>query len=148
MTTPYFVPDEPTTLALSMAAERGVDVTIIVPKRNDHLLVGAAARAHFQPLLEAGVTIARHSPGLLHAKTITVDDAFSLMGSANLDIRSFHLNFELSALLYGPEVTGALRFIQQSYLADAEPIDLNEWRNRPQAIQLAEQAAALLSPLL
>ncbi len=148
MTTPYLVPDEPTMIALSMAAERGVEVTIIVPRRSDHPLVGAAGRAFIDPLLDSGVHIHRYTRGLLHAKTITVDDAFALVGSANLDIRSFELNFELSTLLYGPEITGKLRYVQQSYLADAEPVNLQTWRQRPAYKQLLEQAAALFAPLL
>ena len=148
MTTPYLVPDEPTMIALSMAAERGVEVTIVCPQRSDHPLVGAAGRAYIDPLLDAGVRIHMFTKGLLHAKTITVDDAFALVGSANLDIRSFELNFELSTLFYGPEITRKLRYVQQSYLADAEPVDLKQWRQRPAYKQLIEQAAALFAPLL
>jgi len=148
MTTPYLVPDEPTMLALSMAAERGVAVTIVVPRRSDHPLVGAAGRAYIEPLLDAGVHVHRYTRGLLHAKTMTVDNAFALIGSANLDIRSFELNFELSTLLYGSEITGKLRYVQRAYLADAVPIDLDAWRRRPAYKQLTEQAASLFSPLL
>ncbi len=148
MTTPYLVPDEPTMLSLAMAAARGVEVTIIIPKRCDHPLVGAAARAYIEPLLEAGVRIARYTPGLLHSKTITVDDALAMIGSANLDIRSFELNFELSMLLYGPDITGRLRFVQQSYLDHAEEVSLEQWQRRPMVFKLIEQAAALFSPLL
>lgn len=148
MTTPYLVPDEPTMIALSMAAERGVKVTIVVPRRSDHPLVGAAGRAYIGPLCEAGVHIAQYTKGLLHAKTMTVDDAFALVGSANLDIRSFELNFELSSLLYGPEVTRRVRYVQHAYLADAQPVDLERWKRRPRYKQLAEDAAALLAPLL
>jgi len=148
MTTPYLVPDEPTMLSLAMAAARGVDVTIIIPKRSDHPLVGAAARAYIGPLIESGITIARYTPGLLHAKTITVDDSFALLGSANLDIRSFELNFEMSILAYGPQITSQIRFVQQSYLEAAENVSLQEWNARPWPAQLVEQAASLFSPFL
>src|SRR5205814_9492207 len=116
LTTPYFVPDESTLVALLMAADRGVDVRLLVPRDSDHRFAAAAGRAHFETLLRAGVAIHQFRPGLLHAKTVTVDDAFALLGSANIDIRSFNLNFELSVLLYGQEVTQRMRTIQSSYL--------------------------------
>ncbi len=148
MTTPYLVPDEPTMLALSMAAERGVEVLIIVPERSDHHLVAAAGRSYFDKLIESGVKICQYRGGMLHAKTITVDDAFALLGSANIDIRSFYLNFELNVLLYGPQITGELRFAQQQYLSDSHHVDLPDWRRRPAIKRYTENAAALLSPLL
>lgn len=148
ITTPYLVPDEPTTLALAMAADRGVEVVVVVPERSDHPLVEAAGRWYYEQLLEAGVQIFRYCDGMLHAKTITVDDAFALLGSANIDIRSFYLNFELSVLLYGQEITGHLRFAQQRYLSRCSQISLDEWRQRPVHRQYLESAAALLSPLL
>ena len=101
LTTPYFVPDEPTLVALMMAADRGVEVRLMLPARPDHIFTAAAGRAHFSRLLEAGVSIHLYPKGLLHAKSITVDDALAVFGSANLDVRSFNLNFELSVLLYG-----------------------------------------------
>jgi cardiolipin synthase len=148
MTTPYLVPDEPTMLALAMAADRGVDVRLVVPARSDHPLVAAAGRSYFQPLMESGVSIYRYRTGMLHAKTITVDHAFALLGSANLDIRSFYLNFEINLLLYGAQITNYLRFAQQRYINESEPVSLAEWRRRPMAKQCVENAAALLSPLL
>ncbi len=148
MTTPYLVPDEPTMLALSMAADRGAQVDLIVPKKSDHPLVAAAGRSYYQSLLEAGVNIHTYAGGMLHAKTITVDDAFALLGSANLDIRSFYLNFEVNVLLYGPQITQHLRFAQQRYLSQCEPVVLSAWRKRPVFKQYAEGAAALFSPLL
>ncbi len=148
ITSPYLVPDEATTVALYMAVDRGVEVTITIPYRCDHPLVSAAGRAYIEPLLAAGVRVFRFHPGMLHAKTMTVDDAFSLLGSSNLDIRSFFLNFELNVLLYGSQITRELRFAQTGYLADATPISLDDWRQRPTLARYAESAAALLSPLL
>ena len=75
LTTPYFVPDEPTLVALLMAADRGVDVSLIVPANPDHLLTAAAGRAHFSRLFEGGVSVWQYQPGLIHAKTVTIDDA-------------------------------------------------------------------------
>jgi cardiolipin synthase len=148
ITTPYFAPDEPTLVALIMAADRGVNVTLILPQRPDHLFTAAAGRAHFARLLQAGVSIHLYRPGLLHSKTMTIDDAFALFGSANLDVRSFNLNFELSALLYGRDATERLRSIQLQYLADSTLIKSLEWTARPQIHRYVESALSLLSPLL
>ncbi|MEX0885486.1 MAG: cardiolipin synthase [Phycisphaeraceae bacterium] len=148
MTTPYLVPDEATMTALGMAVDRGAEVTIVMPARSDHPLVAAAGRYYYEPLMDMGVQLHQYHGGLLHAKTITVDDAFALLGSANIDIRSFYLNFEINVLLYGPAVTAELRFVQQGYLARSRQISPDAWRRRGTLTQYAESAAALASPLL
>jgi cardiolipin synthase len=148
ITTPYFVPDEPTLVALLMAASRGVEVEIILPVRSDHWLVSSAGKFYYEPLLAAGVHIYQHHGGLLHSKTVTIDDAFALLGSTNMDVRSFYLNFELNVLMYGSQITRELRFAQSSYLAEATEIKLDVWRTRPLISRYAASAAALLSPLL
>jgi cardiolipin synthase len=148
MTTPYFVPDETTLVSLMMAVDRGVDVTLLLPKEPDHLFTAAAGRAHFSRLMSAGVKICLFKPGLLHTKSTTVDDMFAVFGSANLDVRSFNLNFEMTVLLYGTEVTERLRKIQEGYLANSIPVDPAEWERRPALRRYTESALALLSPLL
>ena len=131
LTTPYFVPDEPTLLSLMMAADRGVAVKLILPQMADHFFAAAAGRAHYLSLLQSGVTIHLYGPGLIHAKTATVDDAFAIFGSANLDVRSFSLNFELSVMLYGQRVTNRLRTIQKEFLANSRPLQLADWHADP-----------------
>ncbi len=148
ITTPYFVPDEATFQALQVAVLRGVDVDIIMPRRSDQILVGAASRAYYEPLLEAGVRVHLYDRGLLHAKTISIDDAIAFIGSSNFDIRSFALNFELNLALYGPEVTRALREKQRRYLNDAGQLDLADWKQRAWHREMTQRLAALLSPLL
>ncbi|MEE9212479.1 MAG: cardiolipin synthase [Phycisphaeraceae bacterium] len=148
ITSPYLIPDEPTMLVLSMAADRGVQVQIVVPRRSDHPLVSAAGRAYYAQLLDAGVSLYLHQKGLLHAKTITVDDAFALLGSSNMDIRSFYLNFELNVLMYGPQITQELRFAQTRYISEADELTADQWNRRPAAVRYLNSAAALLSPLL
>ncbi len=148
ITTPYFVPDEPTLVALLMAANRGVQVDLIVPRKSDTWLVSAAGKFYYEPLLEAGVRIYQHTTGLLHSKTMTIDDAFALLGSTNMDIRSFQLNFEINVMMYGAQITRELRFAQLSYLNDSEEIHLEHWRQRPLWKRYASSAASLLSPLL
>lgn len=148
MTTPYFVPDEPTLVSLMMAADRGADVDLLLPLTPDHYFTGSAGRAHFSRLVNGGIRIHLYRPGLLHTKSTTIDDTFALFGSANLDVRSFNLNFELTTLLYGPEATGSLRKIQESYLADSIALDPKEWAKRSAVLQYTESAISLLSPLL
>ncbi len=148
ITSPYFVPDEPLLMALRVAAIQGVRVEVVVPARTDHPLVNAAGRAYFESLLEAGVEIYRFRPGLLHAKTMTVDDSFSLIGSSNFDVRSFFLNFEVNLICYGASITAELRFLQRSYIQAAERLTWETWTRRPAYQRLGEDAAKLLSPLL
>jgi len=148
LTSPYFVPDEPSLVGLEMAADRGVDVTLILPERPDHAFTAAAGRAHFQSLLESGVSICLFQPGLIHAKTTTVDDALAIVGSANLDVRSFMLNFELGVVLYGGEPVARVRDFQERYRSQSRRLTAAEWSRRPVARVYADRALSLLSPLL
>lgn len=148
ITTPYFVPDEATTLALQMAAARGVEVDLVVPRRSDHILVTLAGRAHYEPCLEAGVRIHQHQGSMLHSKTVSVDESIALIGSYNIDVRSFYLNFELSVLLYGKEITRQLRAVQNRYIEASKRIDLDAWRNRSVLQRYTDSVASLLSPVL
>jgi cardiolipin synthase len=125
-----------------------VDVKLILPRTADHFFAAAAGRAHFHSLLRSGVAIHQYQGGLLHAKTTTVDDAFALFGSANLDVRSFSLNFELSVLLYGQPITERLRVIQRDYLSHSRPLELADWNRRPVVNEYVDRAVSLLSPLL
>lgn len=148
MTTPYFVPGEAMLTALLSAAQRGVGVTLIVPARNDSLLVRYAGAAPFEDLLSAGVRIALFEGGLLHTKSLTVDGETSIFGSVNLDMRSLWLNFEISLLVYDAAFTAQLRSLQDRYLEASELVDLEVWRGRPRWRRLAEDTIRLLGPLL
>jgi cardiolipin synthase len=148
MTSPYLVPDEPFMQALHVAVLRGVRVQIVVPRKSDYWLPDLAARAYFDELLTMGVELYLHQQGLLHAKSMTVDDSLALVGSGNFDIRSFRLNFELNMLAYGPNVTAYLRHAQQRYIDEAFQLELERWRRRPHWKKAAEGIAMLASPLL
>ncbi len=148
LTTPYFIPDEATLVGLQSAADRGVRVSLIVPRHSDNPLTAAAGRATYATLVRAGIAVFRYRPGLLHTKLVTVDDAVAIFGSANLDVRSFHLNFELSTLLYGPEVVGRFHAVQQAYLADSDRLDADAWAARPILPRYLDSAVSLISPLL
>ena len=133
---------------LGLYEKHGVKVEIVVPQRSDQILAGNAGRAYYAELLEYGALIHLHTDGLLHAKTMTIDDAMCFFGSSNFDIRSFFLNFELNLLLYEREATASLRFVQSQYLNDSEHVQLEDWRTRPKWRKLTQNAAMLLSPLL
>lgn len=148
LTTPYFVPDNAILAALRSAAQRGVRVTIIVPEKNDSRLVHYASRARYDDLSQAGVRIMAFHGGLLHTKTITVDNDFCLVGSVNLDMRSFWLNFEMTLVIYDQEFTGRVRALQEDYLRQARTHDAEAFHNRPYRQRLLENVALLLGPLL
>ncbi len=148
LTTPYFVPDNAILAALKSAAQRGVEVTLIVPEKNDSRLVHYASRARYNALARAGVRIMAFSGGLLHTKTITVDGDFCLFGSVNLDMRSFWLNFEMTLFVYDRTFTDQVRALQQSYLRAATAHDLEASQSRPFRERLLENIALLVGPLL
>ncbi len=148
LTTPYFIPDDSLLLALRLAALRGVRVEVVVPRKSDQWFVGLAAESFFSGLIEDGVRLFRFEGGLLHAKTLSVDDSFALVGSGNLDSRSFFLNFELSVILYGSEVTGRLRVEQETYIGESSLLTAEEWRRQPGWMHTVRSTAALAGPLL
>ena len=131
LVTPYFVPDDATLDALEIAALSGIDVQLILSKSNNQRLTAWAQDSYIEDLLAAGVRIALYRPHFLHAKHLSVDDEIALVGSINLDIRSFALNAELGLLCYDADVVARLRVIEAEYLADADIIDADHWRKRP-----------------
>ena len=148
MTTPYFIPDEPILAALKAAAQRGVDVKIIVPEKNDSLMVKYASRARYEELAESGVKIFLFSGGLLHSKTITVDQSFSLFGSVNLDMRSFWLNFEATLVIYCTSFTKTLLETQKEYLSNSTELDFVTFRHRNHFEKFKENVILLVAPIL
>jgi len=148
LTTPYFVPDESTVSAMTTAARRGVRTILVVPERNDSKLVEAASRSYYDPLLDAGVEIHAFQSGLLHAKTLTIDRDLAIVTSANLDRRSFLLNFEATLLVFNSDFASQLRFLQKAYMASSVRIDAAAWAGRAWPRRLWHNAAGLFSPLL
>ncbi len=148
MTTPYFVPDDGTLAAITTAAIRGVRTIIVLPARNDSPLVALASRSFYDTLLDAGAEVHEYTRGLLHAKTITVDRDFGLVSSANLDRRSFEINFEISTLIYDSDFASQLRLLQMRYLEDCVRVDAARWAARRWPRRLAENVAGLVSALL
>lgn len=148
VTTPYYVPSAPLQAALCAAANRGVDTTIIFPARNDDFAVGATCRSYYEDLLEAGVEIWEYEAGLLHTKSLTVDGRIALIGSANMDRRSFDLNYENNILLFDKATTALILERQQSYLADSRQITLDEVTKWPIHKRIWNNALAILGPVL
>jgi len=148
ITTPYFVPDRALVVALQMAALQGVEVRIILPARSNHRVTFHAGRSSYEELIEAGVHIHEYQPGMIHAKTMVVDGELALVGSANMDLRSFRLNFEVHALIGDAYTARALECSFASDLEQTEEVTLESWRARPLHLRVAEGGARLVSPLL
>ncbi|MBL8747148.1 MAG: cardiolipin synthase [Phycisphaerae bacterium] len=146
ITTPYFIPGETALAALRIAVRRGVRVDLVVPERANHPIVSAAGRSYLRELARAGANVYLHQSGLLHAKTITVDDALAVIGSSNFDIRSFDLNLELNLLLFGKQVSLDVLEQQELYIGESKAILRPDRPSRWGG--LAEDAARLFSPLL
>jgi len=148
LTTPYFVPDDAILTALCTAAQRGVDVRLLVPLRGDSRLIDLAARSYMPELVMSGVKVYEYLPRFIHAKTIVVDDDLAIVGTANLDNRSFRLAFELTALAYDRELTGQLARAFELDLRDSRAIDAEALAGQSLLRRLGEAGARLLSPLL
>jgi cardiolipin synthase len=146
--TPYFVPDEGISAALQNAALRGVDVRLIVPATSDLRIVSLAGRSYFEELMAMGIRIFLYQPTNLHAKLLLIDDDIGVVGSPNVDIRSFFLNFELGVFLYEPPQIDALAAIFREDLRHAGEIDPEGFSRRPRALRLMEDTCRILSPLL
>jgi cardiolipin synthase len=148
ITTPYFVPDEAMLRALRSAGARGVEVVLIVPEKVDSLLVRYASRSYYDDLMEVGVRIHCHRGGLLHTKSVVVDEHIAMFGTHNLDMRSLWLNFEVSLFVYDQAFGAVLHALQASYLESCVAIDRTSWRARPWPRRLVENVARLCGPML
>ncbi len=148
MTTPYFVPSDDLLHAICTAAQRGVDVSIILPRKNDSVLVGWASRAFFSELLAAGVKIYQFEGGLLHTKSVLVDGELSLVGTVNLDMRSLWLNFEITLVIDDAGFGGDLAAVQDDYISRSRLLDARLWVKRPLWQRITERLFYFFSPLL
>jgi len=148
VSTPYFVPNEALLNALCTAAWRGVDTTIIFPARNDSWIVGAASRSYYADLLAAGVKVYEYEGGLLHTKSLTVDNELTLIGSANMDRRSFDLNYENNILFYDVDLTRDVRRRQQDYLAHSHRVTAEMVSAWSAPRRLWNNSIAMMGPLL
>ena len=145
---PYFVPDESMLTAITTAVQRGIHVELYVSEIGDQLMVYHAQRSYYEALLKAGVHIYMYkSPTVLHAKHFTVDDAVSVLGSSNMDMRSFNLNMEISLLIYSKEFVQAMRRVETSYKIKSRQLHLDAWLHRPLRDKFVDNVARLTSSL-
>lgn len=148
ITTPYFIPGDSILEALKIAALSGLSVKLLVPGVCDSKLVNAASKSYYEDLLCAGVEVYVYQKGFVHAKTLVADSNLSIIGTANMDYRSFELNFEANVLLYDRPFAEELRAVFYKDLEEAEKIDKDEWCKRPAHVQLPERLARLFSHVL
>ncbi len=148
VTTPYFVPTESLLVAMEFAAMRGVDLKLLLPGRSNHRVTFHAGRSFYSQLLAAGVDVREYLPGIVHAKTLIADGKVALVGSANMDLRSFRLNFEVHALVHDATTATTLRDAFYAEAADSRRVELTAWNQRAWTLRMKEGAARLVSPLL
>ncbi|MBP2241179.1 cardiolipin synthase [Cytobacillus eiseniae] len=145
---PYFIPDEDIFSALKIAALSGIDVRLLMPQNPDKKIVFYASRSYFPELLEAGVKIYEYKKGFMHSKIVIVDEELASIGTSNMDMRSFHLNFEVNAFLYR---TGSTQKLVTGYLDDlksARRLEINKFKKRHIGFRIIESTSRLLSPFL
>ncbi|HLZ77976.1 MAG TPA: cardiolipin synthase [Sphingomonas sp.] len=146
--TPYFIPDEDVRGAMRTAVARGVTIDLIVSAVVDQPLVNLAQSSYYDDLLRAGVRIHLFRDELLHAKNVSFDQSLAIIGSSNVDLRSFQLNDEVSLLLLDPDSLAAVTALQRGYLEHSDPLDIDQWRRRSAPRKLLENIARLVGPLL
>jgi len=148
ITSPYFVPDEAMMYAITSSVQRGLDVQLFVSEIGDQLPVFHAQRSYYGELLRAGVTIWRYpAPYILHAKHVSIDDDVAVIGSSNMDIRSFALDLEVSMLVRGREFVDEMREVEAGYRAIGRQLTLDEWQKQPFTSTMVDGLARLTSAL-
>nr|WP_264357475.1 cardiolipin synthase [Pseudarthrobacter sp. MM222] len=145
---PYFVPDDSLLYAVTTAAQRGVDVELFVSEKGDQFLVHHAQQSYYEALLEAGVRIYLYkAPFVLHAKHFTIDDEVAVLGSSNMDMRSFSLNLEVSVMLLGEDIVQRLRAVEDTYRDISHELVLEDWMKRPMLVKYVDNVARLTATL-
>lgn len=148
ITTPYFVPSSDLLATLKMTAQRGIKVELIIPHKNDSLMVQWASRAFYAELLEAGIIIHEFYGGLLHTKSVVIDKEFCLIGTVNLDMRSLWLNFEITLAVDDQKFTNSLNSLHKSYIEQSHPVNKAKWLQRGLRYRFLERLFYLFNPLL
>jgi cardiolipin synthase len=148
LTSPYFIPDRALELALQMAALRGVDVQLLLPEKSDHPFVNLAGRSYYDNLMQYGAVINTYVDAFLHAKMLVVDGIFTVIGSANADVRSFSYNFEVNVQIYGDHFAKQAEAIFLADLAHSKKLDSESFARRPAHIRFSENFCRLFSPQL
>jgi cardiolipin synthase len=146
ITTPYFVPDESLYYAITAAAQSGIDVQLFMSEIGDQAVTFHAQRSYYEGLLRAGVHIWLYrAPTILHAKHMTIDDQVAVIGSSNMDMRSFSLDLEISVMIKGSQFVRSLRRVEDSYRLAARELTLDEWMRQPLRSKILDNIARLTS---
>ena len=148
ITSPYFIPGQSILDAICVSALSGVKIKLLVPDKSDSALVNAAAKSYYSEILDAGVEVYLYQKGFVHAKTMVADGQLAIVGTANMDHRSFELNFEVNSMIYDSEIAKQLKDAFYDDIQNARKIDPKEWDERALFKQLPEKLCRLLSPLL
>ena len=148
ITTPYFVPDEPFLQAICAASLRGIEVHLVLSMHANQRITQFAQRSYYDDLLKVGIRIHLYCPRFLHAKHLTIDDDIALIGSTNMDIRSFALNAEINLLVYDRAVVQQLRAVQERYFANSDLLEAATWNRRPLASRVVQNTARLMDSFL
>lgn len=146
--TPYYLPSETLNAALQEAALAGIDVRLMLPERSDSRVVDLASHSYLDDMVQAGVKIAFYTPGFLHSKLLLIDDDLAVVGSANMDFRSFEHNFEVNAFFYDRAFNARLAAIYETDLGDCRRVTPGDWFRRPRTRRWAESFMRIFSPLL
>lgn len=146
--TPYFLPTDALLKALQGAALSGVDVRIMIPEKTDSMLLGYGSRSYIDDCLKAGVKVCLFTPGMLHAKTMIIDEDFVSTGSVNFDFRSFENNFEANLLIYSADINRRMRDIFFHDLSSCRKMTLSRWHSRPRTSRVIESLVRLFAPIL
>jgi len=145
--TPYFVPDDALSAALALAARMGCDVRLIMPEKSNHPLVDLAGRSFLVDLMHAGVRFFCYQPGMLHAKLIAIDERLAVVGSANMDIRSFQLNFEIATFLYDSQSVRKVLGVMNGILKECKEVGMPETARKTRLRRFSEDICRVFSPL-
>ncbi|MDW6003835.1 cardiolipin synthase [Vibrio mangrovi] len=148
ITTPYFVPSSELLSALKTAAHRGIQIELIIPHKNDSTMVKWASRSYYGELLDIGISIYEFYGGLLHTKSVVIDQQFCLVGTVNMDMRSLWLNFEVTLAVDDIEFTRELYQLQNEYIEQSYPVTYEQWKERPHYNRVLERIYYLFNPLL
>lgn len=148
ITTPYFIPGDRLKDALIIAAKSGVKIKLLVPDQSDSRIVNTAAKSYYSELLSIGIEIFLYKKGFIHSKTMVIDNDLVILGSANMDVRSFDINFEINTLIYGEAKAQQMAEMFEADLQDAEKIDAEQWLQRGTLVHFWERVVRLFSPMM
>ena len=148
ISTPYFIPTDELTTALLISASNGIKVELILPARSDSFIVQHASFSFIKPLLQRGVNVYLYEKGFMHSKTISIDGSLAFVGTVNIDVRSFYLNFEITSVIHEPDLCKAMENSFEKDKRSSRLVTLEQWQSRPAFHRALDSVCRLLSALL